>query len=130
MPKLCQCRKKQVLDYIYSIKRPLANELVVAKLIQEIESDCVCSKEEVKRTPSDKCLHGYLLTEPCKHCMWDEKYGVEEKQSQFPCEPLPDRAELSQCKHECPELMEIYGRVTLYLCPKCGLVTCLNPNQE
>lgn len=126
MPKLCQCRKKQVLDYIYSIKRPLANELVVAKLIQEIESDCVCSKEEVKRTPSDKCLHGYLLTEPCKHCMWDEKYGVEEKQSQFPCEHKWDEHNIGTYPY--------YGENHVstkqqWWCLKCGLVTCKNPNQ-
>lgn len=52
-----------------------AGEWSANELIKDLESDCVCEKKEEVRTPSDKCLHGYLLTEPCKHCYFDAKYS-------------------------------------------------------
>jgi hypothetical protein len=53
MSKICQCRKEQLLNYLYSRKTPLANELVAAQIIQDLESDCVCEKrlnwEEIEK---------------------------------------------------------------------------------
>ena len=155
MPKLCQCKKTLLLKVVEECWEDgyegveQEDEYYLDRIDTVLESDCVCSKEEeVKRTPSDKCLHGYLLTESCKHCYFDSKYGkkeecrhsnvigfcsycsaadsllkrLEEKQSQSPCEHPKDK--VSELNFDTN-----YGGVTMYLC-KCGLVTCKNPNQE
>ena len=123
--KLCNCKKQFIDDllddFVNDSKRCAdslcSKRLLVIDYVQEIarivEKECVCSKEENKRTPSDKCLHGYDLTESCKHCDWDNKYGKgeerhlsmqelimaklpqleQEKQSQSPCEHPKDMLE-------------------------------------
>lgn len=89
MSKICQCRQQRLLKYLYSRKTPLANELVAAQIIQELESDCVCEKKETV-TKSDQLKgtsHGVVRDEKgeiiaqCR-CPSHEK----EKQSQPPCE--------------------------------------------
>jgi len=90
--------------------------------------------------------------------MWDEKYGVEEKQSQFPCEhekskganSTPSKTEHNrflvedqlgyfskeekkECEHAPADVKQgwVFNSLTsypLWLCHKCGLVTCKNPN--
>lgn len=53
--------------------------------------------------------------------------------SQSPCEPMTDRAELSHCEHERMSYLYLPANLAspgLFLCKKCGLVTCLNPNDK
>jgi hypothetical protein len=83
MSKICQCRQQRLLKYLYSRKTPLANELVAAQIIQELESDCVCEK-------NCKCSNQEPFTDVrkkgdvrCWKCA--ETISKEEKQSQSPC---------------------------------------------
>lgn len=75
MPKICQCQEKKITDILEDVCENGWCRNDVNALFRIIESDCVCEKKEEVRTPSDKCLHGYLLTEPCKHCYFDAKYS-------------------------------------------------------
>ena len=68
MPKLCQHQIlliKENISQIYGHYEVVSDQStqddvdeIVNNIRVAIESDCVCSKEENKRTPSDKCLHG------------------------------------------------------------------------
>jgi hypothetical protein len=127
----------------------------VEEVAKIIESDCVCEKKEENENESNyttspqSCrvcgttevttlVHGACLS--CIGVLVRESV-MKEKQSQSPCEPLTDRAELSQCEHKFNEgeVRTLYNQgtndellslTTLYMCTQCGLVTCVNPNYK
>ena len=66
--KICHCKKKLLLDYLYSRKTPLSNELVAAQIASLLESDCVCEKksscsEIPNNSPTCQCRYH---NEDCK----------------------------------------------------------------
>ena len=149
MPKLCQCRRKKLLDRLWDIPDPY-KDLVDQQLedIEKIlESDCVCEKKEVCscRYHNDVCVGAPQRNGVCGLC----PPNCLEKQSQSPCEHEPDEWNIyckkcgytfkKECEHSWEEkkvaTYPYYGEDHVVVedqwwCLKCGLVTCLNPNQE
>lgn len=106
MPKLCQCHEVRMKDVLKmreededittfeDIERVLATECLCTK--KQFKQPCFyCSYEAVADT-ADYCTT--LMVAHNRSCAF--KNRAEERQSQSPCEPLPDRAELSQEKEE------------------------------
>lgn len=145
MSKLCQCRRDFLSSTILEIAAragilaPLRRSEYTTSKAEEIlkilESDCVCEKKDA--------LHEYLSKENPKEQDKEvllKAYGYLDvpKQSQSPCEQQADRAKPSQCEHQVEyqvfhvrnDLDKDPWMYPLFLCRKCGLVTCRNPNQE
>ena len=112
------------LDLIDEVDYTTSKTEEVAKVL---ESDCVCEKScscgrsepFVDRRKKD------VLT--CWKCALP--ISKEEKQSQSPCEHPKDSREFLLFNCQIPRTLEHTSRL-LYLCHKCGLVTCLDPNRS
>ncbi len=127
MSKLCQCIVKRLksnthLVYWAGIASKKANYSIsdaseMENMVDEIlESDCVCFSycESDHDHSKYKCI---------------PRPGWKEKQSQSPCEHPKDSREFLLFNCQIPRTLEHTSRL-LYLCHKCGLVTCLDPNRS
>lgn len=161
MKKLCQCKQDTLRALVLGTATGAAeyededdlDDFAYEQLnaiVKLLESDCVCeNKEEVLEDPStwptvtiDQETNTVSSKGKVNVVIQTKMFDLkEEKQSQSPCEPLTDRAELSQCEHKFNEgeVRTLYNQgtndellslTTLYMCTQCGLVTCVNPNYK
>lgn len=152
MSKLCPC-KKQFIDDLFMDVMLEANKMYrpglmklkgicVRKTLEVaniVESDCVCEKKEQRHHLDTHCLFcdkdlpvgqdgGY-----CTGCLTILKENAEkEKQSQSPCEH--EWIKVSQYDvangNNNTDVYLVPDFVKLYGCQKCGLVTCVEPNDK
>ncbi len=124
MSKLCQCKLSDLAKHINETvdTNTMLKEEVMEMLELEggintiLESECVCFSycESDHDHSKYKCI---------------PRPGWKEKQSQSPCEHPKDSREFLLFNCQIPRTLEHTSRL-LYLCHKCGLVTCLDPNRS
>jgi len=185
MPKLCQCRRKKLLDKLWDIPDPY--EDLVERQLEDIEkileSDCVCEKKDEKighgivipredkahykelinnlvksqsreKKEEEKCLctqYHRTLKCPVHHPEWS-KYLAEQEKSQSSekkgavkecgcvvsrnCKCFVQKQNQSPCQHkewgsvETADGHPLVPEVWVCANEKCGLVTCLDPNDK
>lgn len=139
MSKLCQCLEERIYEAIWDsipeLGTPMSSHDVsfaTKNIVSLLESDCVCEKKEERSHDRSKTVGLHIGN---GHIELNSNYfaPTKEKQSQSPCEPMTDRAELSHCEHERMSYLYLPANLAspgLFLCKKCGLVTCLNPNDK
>mgnify|MGYP007100051454 CR=1 FL=1 len=134
MRKTCNCERQAIKGLILKHCNNNNDRLgdLLTEIITLLESDCVCEKSDEYQNEREAFIAGFTAGVTNHDAINMRASDILCKQSQSPCEPLTDRAKLSQCEHERMSYLYLPANLAspgLFLCQKCGLVTCKDPSQ-